>query len=83
MDCSSWLPIHDILSSLIAPLSLLLLRNITRNCTWYAREMHTHAHVLQEELALPDVAATDLNGGLVDERRRTTHWDFTPTPVQA
>ena len=45
--------------------------------------MHTHAHVLQEELALLDVAATDLNGGLVDERRRTTHWDFTPTPVQA
>ena len=29
--------------------------------------MHTHAHVLQEELALPDVAAADLNGGLVDE----------------
>ena len=48
-----------------------------------ARETHTHAHVLQEELALLDVAATDLNGGLVDERRRTTHWDFTPTPVQA
>ena len=38
--------------------------------------MHTHAHVLQEELALPDVAATDLNGGLVDERRRTTHWEI-------
>ena len=49
----------------------------------YTREMHTHAHVLQEELALLDVAANDLNGGLVDERRRTTHWDFTPTPVQA
>ena len=34
--------------------------------------MHTHAHVLQEELALPDVAATDLNGGLVDEPRTGT-----------
>ena len=34
--------------------------------------MHTHAHVLQEGLALLDVAATDLIGGLVDKRRRTT-----------
>ena len=82
MDCSSWLPIHDILNSLIATLSLLLLSNIAQTAPGM-HVMHTHAHVLQEELALPDVAATDLNGGLVDERRRTARWDFTPTPVQA
>ena len=81
MDCSSWLPIHDILSSLIATLSLLLLRNIAQT----APGMHvrcTHAHVLQEELVLPDVAATDRDGGLVDDPR-TPYWGSTLSPVQA